>query len=459
MTTEEKKPTMMEEIQGAGQKHLAKVVPINEDRIDLLNPLKWSREDIDTIKNTVCPKGIPDNEFKLFILKCQASGMNPLLGEAFCIERNIKIGGTRDNPVWGKTFQFTPGEQGMEGRADDFADYRGIRAAAVYENDKIIIDSSAGEVSHQWNPVDPKRGRLVGAWAIAYRDGRKTPVEYVRLEEYIDTRNPKWASSPATMIVKCARAAALRRAYPNKFDGIFVREEMRDESEDQQTPKQAEQAGRDTTDKLAERLAETAKKQTELQGGGTGASSSKASGATIDVVPNQPKKTPPDLKVVSGQAGPAQTTVDPAVAEAKRIMAAQEALKLPAYDGQKLLEDKAYREAAAAEVDKAAKRAAGAISEGSMEGAAKAGPAPVDEGPKMTFGDFKGKTIKSLEGPQLVAMLELGNAKLSGLDDRKKKIVLETIGHIKDEIATREKALIDDVDDGQQKSREPGEEG
>lgn len=452
--TETKAPAMIESMEQTFEqmekRSIARVVPIDESRVDLFNPKRWTTGDIEVIKKTVCPAGIPDAEFKLFILKCQASGMNPLLGEAFCIKRNQNIG-TKDAPKWIEVFAFTPGEQGMEGRADDFSDYHGLRAAAVYANDKIVIDASTGEVSHQYNPVDPNRGRLLGAWCIVYREGRKTPVEFVRLEEYIDLRNPKWNSSPATMIVKCARAAGLRRAYPNAFDGVFVREELSEDGErvtssEQTTGSQVEQANRDTTDKLAERMKSTAKAQEELK---APAKPQSAKVATVEVVATKPK---PDVVTTS------QPTDDRTIVEAKRIIDQCNVLKLP-YDGQKLLEDKAYREAMAARVAQLAQREAGAIGEGSIEGAAaRAGPAPVeDQGPLMNFGPYKPKPIKSLEHAQLLEMVEYGNGKLGDLDDRRKAKVLATIVEIRKEIEARERALLD-ADEKAPPAREPGDD-
>jgi phage recombination protein Bet len=197
-------------------------------RAEPVAPAIWTPDLVDLIKKTVCPAGIPDGEFRLFIEKCKVSGMNPLQNECFCVPRQVKIG-PKDRPQWVTQYVFQPGEAGMEARADRFPDYRGIRAAAVYKKDAIEIDPEAGTVSHKFNPVGD-RGELVGAWAIAYREGRKTPVEFTRLTEYRQ-QGAMWDGKVETMIVKCARAAALRRAYPNAFSGVYVREEMQEEVE------------------------------------------------------------------------------------------------------------------------------------------------------------------------------------------------------------------------------------
>ncbi|MFZ5440428.1 MAG: phage recombination protein Bet [Myxococcota bacterium] len=201
----------------------AEIVRIDTPATRAMEPTVWDASMVDLIKKTVCPQGIPDGEFRLFLEKCKASGMNPLLGECFCVPRNVKVsrGGQEQ---WVTQFVFQPAEQGMEARADRFPDFRGLRAAAVYAKDQIEIDSEAGTVTHKFNPV-ADRGALIGAWAIVYREGRKTPVEFVRVAEYRQ-QNAMWAAKTETMIVKCARAAALRRAYPQPFSGIYVAEEV-----------------------------------------------------------------------------------------------------------------------------------------------------------------------------------------------------------------------------------------
>lgn len=444
--TEETMSPELEAIQGT-RHPLAKVVPIDESRVDLFNPKRWTNEDIDTIKKTICPAGIPDADFKLFIMKCQASGMNPLLGEAFCIKRNQNIG-SKDHPKWIEVFQFTPGEAGMEGRADDFPDYRGLRAAAVYENDKIIIDASEGEVSHQYNPVDPKRGRLLGAWAIAYRDGRKTPAEFVRLDEYIDTRNPKWASSPATMLVKCARAAALRRAYPNAFDGVFLREEIPEDGErttgaEQTTGSQVEQANRSTTDVLADRMRATATAQAGLK---TEAKPQSAKGATVDVVPQKAEPKP---------ATEVKSSMTLSLGELKQELARAEIL----YDINQLERDPAYfATKLAAVLEHKAKRAAGVDKPPAPLPSQQADAKAAEEaakGPLMTYGPKNKQPISSLEGPELLEMVEYGNAKLPALNEKQKAKCLATITDLRNEIQRRERAMLEAEE---KPAREPGDD-
>jgi phage recombination protein Bet len=184
---------------------------------------EWTRERVDLIKRTVCPSGITDDEFALFIEQCKRSGLDPLLREAFCVPRRQNIG-TRDHPRWIDKREFQPSEAGMLSRAEDFPDHRGASAAAVYDADACEVDAAAGQVLHKFHP-GKKRGALLGAWARVEREGRTATVVWLDVDGYRQS-SPMWSKIPATMIEKCARVAALRKAYPKVFGGLYIKEEL-----------------------------------------------------------------------------------------------------------------------------------------------------------------------------------------------------------------------------------------
>lgn len=197
----------------------------------------WSRERLDLVKRTVCPQGIPDHEFALFVEQCKRSGLDPLIKQAFCVKRRQNVG-SRQNPKWIDKFEFQPAEAGMLARAEAFPDFRGITAAAVHANDTIEIDPGGGVVSHRFTP-GPNRGAVIGAWAKVERIDRTPIVVWLNLVDYAQD-SPMWKRLEATMIAKCARVAALRVAYPSAFGGLYIREEMPAEEFDH-APSQREQ--------------------------------------------------------------------------------------------------------------------------------------------------------------------------------------------------------------------------
>ena len=74
------------------------------------------------IKASLCPKGISDDEFALFIEQAKRSGLDPLLKQAFCVPRRFNAG-NRERPNWVTKHEFQPSEAGMLARAERFPDY------------------------------------------------------------------------------------------------------------------------------------------------------------------------------------------------------------------------------------------------------------------------------------------------------------------------------------------------
>jgi len=247
----------------------------------------WTPARIELIKKQICPAGITDDEFAVFLEKCRRSGLDPLMGECFCVPRGAsvkvpdpkggidpKTGRATTITKWVEQHVFQAAEQGMEVRAHRSGDFIGIRAGAIYEGDHCAIDFAEGRVVHRTNAALP-RGKLIGAWAIAERRGVSVqPVAHVLLAEY-DQKQSLWLSKPETMIVKVARSQALRLAFPAEFAGIYTAAEMStmvtDEARDAtgaqaekavNAPASAPSSGGTKTDQLEELLKRKAGKTT-----------------------------------------------------------------------------------------------------------------------------------------------------------------------------------------------------
>lgn len=191
---------------------------------ELANRL-FTRERVELIKKQVCPAGITDGEFALFLEQCRRSGLDPLMKEAYCVPRKTKVKDAAGNEREIEVFTFQAAEQGMQVRAHRSGVFLGMRAGAVYSKDKCSIDFAAGKVNHTAD-VTQARGEIVGAWAIAFRsDLEVSPVAFVRMAEYSGA-GPLWKGKPETMIIKVARAQALRLSFPYEFAGAFTPEEL-----------------------------------------------------------------------------------------------------------------------------------------------------------------------------------------------------------------------------------------
>lgn len=189
----------------------------------------WTRERVDLVKKTVCPAGIPDADFMLFIEQCKRSGLDPLLKEAFCVKRRQNIG-TKERPNWIEKFEFQPAETGFLARAERFPDFKGVTAAAVWSGDEAEIDAGAGTVKHTFKPT-AKRGVLLGAWGKVERKSKTPIVVWLDIMGY-QQQTPLWGKMAPTMIEKCARVAVLRKAYPSALGGLYIDGEPSSDTDD-----------------------------------------------------------------------------------------------------------------------------------------------------------------------------------------------------------------------------------
>lgn len=186
--------------------------------LDTMGNVQWTRELVDLCKRTVCPKGVTDDEFAVFMEQCRASGLNPFTKEAYCVLRNVKVSKRGEQDRWETVHTFQASIGGARSRAGRFPDFHSSTSAAVYEKDQCEVDVDAGVVRHKFNPCGP-RGALKGAWGkVVKKDGPPILV-WLSVGER-SGNSPFWKDTPGMMMSKCAEFAALCKAYPVQFTGV-----------------------------------------------------------------------------------------------------------------------------------------------------------------------------------------------------------------------------------------------
>ncbi|MFT9486785.1 MAG: phage recombination protein Bet [Tepidibacillus sp.] len=198
---------------------------------DLVSQL--STEDKDVIKRTCLPPNANDAEFALYMYRCRSLGLDP-----FNKELVLQIYESEKN---GRRITFITTRDGYLKVAERDPNYLGINSGVVREGDKFAFDAKEGSVDHSFGP---KRGQIIGAWAIAYHKQRKPVVQFVDFNEYkmANRNSPIWNSMPSAMIQKVAEVASLRRQFP--VTGLYTMEEMDYQNEDNQTPVLTRQEGK-----------------------------------------------------------------------------------------------------------------------------------------------------------------------------------------------------------------------
>ena len=163
---------------------------------------KFNPQQIAAIKSKIA-KNVTDPELAIFLLAAATTGLNPIMGEIWCYKNGT-----------GGLIIFA-GRDGLLTAAQKKSYWNGIFSFAFYENEvfSISFKKNVLEINHE--PInDPtKRGRLLGAYAIARPQGAEiTTCERVDFSTY-DKGQFTWKSFPEAMIKKVAESHCLKKAY------------------------------------------------------------------------------------------------------------------------------------------------------------------------------------------------------------------------------------------------------
>lgn len=157
---------------------------------------------------------ITDQEAVMFLSLCRYQHLNPFEGDAYCIKYSDRDPATMvvGKGVYTKRAERNPNYAGME--------------------NGIIVVNRDGQMEERKGSFYMKGEEIVGGWAKIYIKGRAVPqYDSVAFEEYAGRKkdgslNTNWKNKPGTMIEKVAIMHALRNAFPNDFQGLYVAEEM-----------------------------------------------------------------------------------------------------------------------------------------------------------------------------------------------------------------------------------------
>ncbi|MCF6094534.1 recombinase RecT [Microaerobacter geothermalis] len=167
------------------------------------------------------PKGGTKAEARHFIEVCEMYGLNPLANEIVFQKYE-----TRQGP----RVNFITTRDGFLKIAEKNPNYDIIQSGVVKEGDQFSFDVPNGVVIHSFGS---KRGKILGAWAVAFHKKRKPIAVFVDFEEYFKANaasqnerggSPIWDKFPSAMIQKTAEVFALRRQF--SISGIVAAEEM-----------------------------------------------------------------------------------------------------------------------------------------------------------------------------------------------------------------------------------------
>lgn len=157
---------------------------------------------------------VPADDIIKFFHKAQVTGADPLRDQIFLIPRNVNIGKNgRDEWVTVGTIVFS---------------YHFVETKAVETKEYEGYTIKTG-VAKYFDPILAKEKDMLMSEAVVTRKGRQYPFtawwdEYVQTSKHGVTA--QWKGKPHLMLEKCAKAGALRAAFPEWLSGAYTQEEM-----------------------------------------------------------------------------------------------------------------------------------------------------------------------------------------------------------------------------------------
>lgn len=157
---------------------------------------------------------ISDQEINFFTALCKGRKLNPFLKEVHL----IKYG---SQPA-----QMVVGKDALLKRAILNPQYNGMKSGVWVVNLNGEVEKREGAI------VLNGKEELIGAWCDVYRKDWTNPSSIdVNFEEYVGKKsngevNSQWKGKPVTMIVKVAKAQALREAFVEELGGMYEAEEL-----------------------------------------------------------------------------------------------------------------------------------------------------------------------------------------------------------------------------------------
>jgi len=176
----------------------------------------WTREQIDVIKNVICP-GINDQQLAMFKEVCKRTGLDPFAKQIY-----VTIRPTWDANLQRKVDRMTiqTGIDGFRLIAERTGKYRGQRPFEWCGPD--------GRWTDVWLQNEPP---MAARAAVRRADFDEPLLRVARYDAYVQTTkdnkpNSMWAKMHAEQLAKCAEALCLRTAFPQELSGLYTDDEM-----------------------------------------------------------------------------------------------------------------------------------------------------------------------------------------------------------------------------------------
>lgn len=165
---------------------------------------------IDVMKTSLAPNSTPE-EFLLFAHKAASYGLDPFKNEIFFIK-------------YGNTARIQFAAEAYLSKAREKEGFQPPDTQMVHENDefKIALNKENKQLEVVLHEIGFPRGKIIGAYSIAYRDNYKPVAVVMDIDEvahmFTGQNKANWNSWTSDMFGKHVQQRALKRQYGLNFD-------------------------------------------------------------------------------------------------------------------------------------------------------------------------------------------------------------------------------------------------
>lgn len=189
-------------------------------------------------------KELPQSDVVEYLHKAQLTGANPILGQIYLIERNVKVK-DRTGERWEKRGTVVYSYHFINAKANETGEFQGYTSEVAPKTSFNPFANKGEEKSEE-----------LCATVVVKRNGKDFPYTVWWSEYFQD--NSQWRSKPYVMLEKCAFAGALRRAFPEALSGIYIEDEIRDKDIEAEIEKrqknEAIEANADKVEEITKRI-------------------------------------------------------------------------------------------------------------------------------------------------------------------------------------------------------------